>query len=92
MPTVRIIRLTDRNDGTPAGTWRAGALATVPLEEARELVRTGRARLADGEPQLERTSGYIETAALDAGETPERSGPAPLRTRGRQPGSGDVVS
>lgn len=80
--TVQIIRNTDRV--APDGTWRVGDLAEVSVEEARELVATGRAKLPPGGTLPEAAiAPAFETASLDGGETPGAETAARPRARKR---------
>lgn len=83
---IQIIRLSDRNDGTPAGSWVSGSSARVTLDEARDLIASGRAQLAPGETMpAVMAGGAFETASMDGGATPSAEAPrrAASRKRGR---------
>lgn len=66
--TVRIIRLSARN--APDGTWDAGDEAAVSLDEARELLAAGLARLLLGDtltPLGVESTGPVGEAPIDPG-------------------------
>lgn len=79
---IRLTRMTDRHDGTPEGTWAVGdPFEVASVAAAEELIRTGRAKLADGET-MPRAKQALERADLRPSESAVQVGPPPGRERG----------